>query len=334
MGRTLTEREIFRRPNYVEQIRDWLFQTQAGILFIVVLLLAIFLSFQSPVFFTARNIGVLLSQVSMAAIAACGMTVLMIAGEVDVSIGSLQAFIGVVTMQFLNQTESLALGIAFGLVVGALVGLTNSFITLGLGINSLIVTLAMLSILRGGAYISTNAAVQNTHKLSSFTALGNGFIGFIPWPVAIMIGVFIILYVLMNRTTFGRYVYVVGGNPRAARLSGIRVWIIKTIGFMLASGLAALSAIMLISRMNSGQNNAGFGFELQVVGAVLLGGTSLGGGQGSLIGTFFAVLLLAILNNGIILLGIDSSWQIAVNGLLIVFAIYLDARRRKAMGTA
>ena len=147
-----------------------------------------------------------------------------------------------------------------------------------------------------------------------------------------MIVIFIVFYLVLNRTTLGRYVYVTGGNQRAAVLAGVRVNTVKTLCFVLTSVLAALSAIILISRMNSGQNNAGVGFEMQVVGAVLLGGTSLAGGQGSIIGTLLAVLLLGTLNNGIILLGINSSWQMASNGMLIILAVWLDARRRRAMG--
>jgi len=336
MDKTLTtvDEETLKRPGFLERTRRWLFQSQEGILFIIIIVMVIVLAFQTEVFLTQRNIGVLLSQVSMTAITAFGMTLLIISGEVDLSVGSLQAVVGVLTMQFLNQTENLALSLALGLGVGVLVGLINAGLTLKLGISSLMVTLAMFSILRGSAYISTNAAVQNFHDLPSFSAVGNGFIGFVPWPVALMIAVFAILYVVMTRTTFGRYVYAIGGNSRAASLSGINVSAIKATCFALTAGLAALSAIILISRMNSGQNNAGFGFELQVIGAVLLGGTSLQGGEGSLVGTFLAVLVLGILNNGIILLGIDSSWQILVNGLLIILAIYLDARRRQRMGTA
>ena len=144
-----------------------------------------------------------------------------------------------------------------------------------------------------------------------------------------MVVIFVVFYLVLNRTTLGRYIYVIGGNPRAAVLSGVRVKAVKTLCFVLTSVLAAVSAIILISRMNSGQNNAGVGFELQVIGAVLLGGTSLAGGQGSLIGTLLAVLLLGTLNNGIVLLGINSSWQMAVNGLLILLAVLLDARRRR-----
>jgi ribose transport system permease protein len=324
----------------LKRVGRWLVMTQEGVLLLIIIAICIFLSSKSPVFMTGRNIGVLLSVVSMTAISAYGMTMLMISGEVDLSVGSLQAVVGVVVMLILNSTHNLALGIVVGLAIGAVVGLVNAAATLGLGINSLIVTLAMLNILRGLGYLITQAAVQNFHKLPSFARLGNGFLakqgqgvlGFIPLPVVYMIVIFIVIWLVMARTTFGRYVYAVGGNRRAAALSGIRTKLIKTVAFVVMGVLGAVSGIILLSRMNSGQNNAGFGFELQVVAAALLGGTGLGGGAGSLVGTLLAVLLLAILNNGIILLGIHSNWQMIMNGALILLAIFLDARRRHAAG--
>jgi len=327
-------------PGFLKRAARWLVMTQEGVLLLIIIAICIFLTYKSPVFMTGRNVGVLLSVVSMTAIAAYGMTMLMIAGEVDLSVGSLQAVVGVVVMLILNATHNLALGIGVGLAIGAVVGLVNAAATLGLGINSLIVTLAMLNILRGFAYLITQAAVQNFHKMPDFARLGNGFLGkqgvgvlgIIPLPVVYMLAIFVVMLLVMTRTTFGRYVYAVGGNPRAAALSGIRTKLIKTVAFVVMGVLAAVSGIILLSRMNSGQNNAGFGFEMQVVAAALLGGTGLGGGAGSLVGTLLAVLLLAILNNGIILLGIHSNWQMIMNGALILFAIFLDARRRHAAG--
>ncbi len=316
-------------PNY---LANWLLRTQEGVLFLILVALCVVLTFSSPVFLTARNIGVLLSQVSMTAITAIGMTMLITAGEVDLSVGSMQAFLGVVVMATLNQTRDLFISIVVGLGIGALIGSVSALVALGLGINSLIATLAMLSIVRGLSYAFTNAAVQNRHELPAFTEIGNGFLGPIPWPVVISATVFIIFYLIFSRTTFGRYVQAVGGNRRAAALSGIRVNLIKWMCFMITGVLASLSAIILLSRLNSGQNNAGFGFELEVIGAVLLGGTSLQGGRGSLVGTLLAVLLLGVLNNGIILLDINSSWQVAVNGGIILMAVFLDARRRRSVG--
>lgn len=319
-------------------VANWLFRTQEGILLLVLVVLCLALARLSPVFASERNVFVLLSQVSMTAITAIGMTLLVIGREIDLSVGSMQAFVGVIAMQALNATDNLIAGLAVAILAGVVVGLVNAGLTLGLGINSFIATLAMLSILRGLAYTFTDASVQNDHKLESFKAIGTGFafrlpgIGRVPWPVVITVLVFVVFAILLSRTTFGRAVYAVGGNPRAAELSGMRVNLTKTLCFVATSGLAALSAFILISRMNSGQNNAGFGFELQVIGAVLLGGASLAGGQGTLLGTILAVLLLGALNNGIVLLGINSSWQLAVNGLVIMLAVLLDARRRRATG--
>ncbi|MBC7812654.1 MAG: ABC transporter permease [Burkholderiales bacterium] len=311
---------------------NWLLRTQEGILFIILVVLCVVLTFASPVFLTGRNVGVLLSQVSMTAITAMGMTLLITAGEVDLSVGSMQAFIGVVVMSVINQTQDLFTGIIVGLALGALIATVSAIATLWLRINSLIATLAMLSIVRGLSYAFTSAAVQNRTTLPAFAAIGNGFIGPIPWPVAIFAAVFVIFYLIFSRTTFGRYVQAVGGNKRAAAMAGIRVNMVKWACFVITGMLASVSAIILLSRLNSGQNNAGFGFELEVIGAVLLGGTSLQGGRGSLIGTLFAVLLLGVLNNGIILLDINSSWQVAVNGLIILLAVFLDARRRRSVG--
>jgi ribose/xylose/arabinose/galactoside ABC-type transport system permease subunit len=313
-----------------------LFTSQEGVLFFIVAALWIYLSAESKVFFTERNIGVMLSQVSMIAIAGVGMTMLLIAREVDLSVGSMQAFTGVLAMQSLNAWNNLWLGILVALLVGAGVGVVNAGATLGLKINSFIVTLAMMQIVRGLAYTSTNAAVQNDHKLPEFRQVFNGAIITtpvrIPNPVLIMIVIFIVFGLILSRTTFGRSVYALGGNPEAAALSGIPVNRIKAACFIITGMLAALSAFMLISRMNSGQNNAGFGFELQVIGSVLLGGASLAGGKGTLLGTLLAAVLLGTVNNGIVLLGYNSNWQTAVVGLMILVAVLLDTIRRRITG--
>ncbi|MCA9858225.1 MAG: ABC transporter permease [Thermomicrobiales bacterium] len=298
-----------------------------------IVLVWIFLSIRSDVFLTERNIGVLLSQVALIAITGFGMTLLMIAREVDLSVGSMQAFVGVLAMQSLNRWPYLLVGIAVAILLGVIVGLINSGLTLKLGITSFIVTLAMMQILRGAAYTSTSAAVQNDHKLSSFKRVFNGAIiedpVRIPWPVAIMAFFFVLFSLIVAKTTFGRSLYALGSNPEAAALSGIHVWRLKTICFVITSALAGLSAFMLIARMNSGQNNAGFGFELQVIGAVLLGGASLAGGKGTILGTFLATLLLGSLNNGITLMGYNPNWQWAVTGIIILIAVLLDSVRRR-----
>lgn len=318
--------------SWLTRATHWLLRTQEGVLFLIVAAIWIFLTVQSPVFFTGRNIGVLLSQVSMTAITAVGMTILLISGEIDASVGSMQAFVGVIVMSVLNNTQNLALGIAVGLAIGVIVGLINALISLRLGINSLIATLAMLSIVRGAAFGFTDASIQNTHKIQTFTEIGNGFFLGVPWPVIFFFAIFLIFYFVLTRTTFGRFVHAVGANPEAATLAGIPVRMVKLAGFVLTGVLASVSAIILLSRLNSGQNGIGAGFELEAIGAVLLGGTSLSGGEGSMVGTFLAVVLLATLKNGIVLLDINSSWQVTVTGLIIIVAVLLDARRRRRMG--
>ncbi|HEY8446947.1 MAG TPA: ABC transporter permease [Thermomicrobiales bacterium] len=332
--RTTAEIEIGgRRANPLAGAARRLFAAQEGILLLCIVALFLYLANRSPVFWTERNIGTLLTQISMVAITAIGMTLLIIAREVDLSVGSMQAFIGVLAMQTLNATENLFVGLVVALLVGAIVGLINAGLTLGLGISSFVVTLAMFSIVRGAAYTSTDAAVQNEHKIPAFRTIGIGAIidepVRIPWPVIIMAAVFIIFFLVLRGTTFGRYIYAVGGNPKAAALSGIPVNLVKTACFVITSMLAALSAFILIARMNSGQNNAGFGFELQVIGAVLLGGASLAGGKGTLIGTLLATILLGTISNGITLLKWDTNWQTAVPGIVIVIAVFLDALRRR-----
>lgn len=308
--------------------KRFLGRTESGLL-MTILVLSALIAARSPVFLSGQNFANLFNQVAMTGVTAIGMTLLMIAGEVDLSVGSMQALIGVVTMAALNSTHSLWGGLVAGLGLSALIGLVNGLITIRLGITSLITTLAMLSIVRAAAYSFTTAAVQNEHNLAAFSVLGNGYLGFLPIPGVIMAAVAAICYVLLHRTTFGRYVHAVGGNKKAAVLSGIHVTRVKMATFVLTSVLAGLSAILLTSRMNSGQNNAGFGFELEVVAAVLLGGCSLSGGEGSIAGTLLAVLLLGLIGNGINLLDISSSWQVAITGFIILAAVFMDARRRQ-----
>lgn len=301
---------------------------QLGLAILVVLIISL-LAWKSPVFLSARNISVLLSQISMLAITAVGMTILLTSGEVDLSVGSQQAFIGVLTMQALNLTHNLWVGIIIGISVGLLIGFINAILVNKLKIISFIITLAMMNILRGLSYSTTRAAVQNFHKLEGFYNIGNGFLLGIPIPVIIMIIVFIIFYLLFNYTVFGVQVFAVGGNVQAASICGIRVEKIKTISFIIVGFLSSLSAIILISRMNSGQNNAGSGFELRVIAAALLGGCILGGGEGNFIGTMLAVLLIGIIDNGVVLLNLDSSWSMIFVGVLILLSMIIDSQRKR-----
>jgi len=300
------------------------------ILVLVLVLLSILISIGNPKFISFANVLNILRDSSMAVIAGIGMTMLLISGEVDLSIGSLVAFVGVVTMDVINKTQSTALGVLAGLALGSLTGLVNGLVRTKLKVNSLIGTIAMMMILRGGVYIYRIAAVQNYHLKRAFFEIGNGYVGFLPIPILLMAILYLVFLVVINKSLAGRYLYATGGNPTAARISGINVDRLKILTFIVSSTLAAMAGVILVSRMNSGQPNSGQGFELEVISGVILGGTSLSGGEGTLIGTLIGIIILRIINNGIIILGWNQDLQIVVSGLVLIVAVYLDNRRKIA----
>ncbi len=296
----------------------------------ILILLSIAISIGAPKFYSPTNILNILRDSSMAIIAGIGMTMLLITGEVDLSIGSLAAFVGVITMDITNKTNSVTLGVAAGLAFGALVGFVNGVVRTKLQVNSLIGTIAMMMILRGGVYLYSVRAVQNYHNLDAFGQIGNGYIGFLPVPLVLMGLLYIIFLLIINKSIPGRYLYATGGNAIAARIAGINVDHLKILTFMMNSMLAAVAGIILVSKMNSGQPNAGAGFELTVIAGVILGGTSLGGGEGTLVGTLFGVLIMRVINNGIIMLRWNQDLQIVISGIVIILAVYIDNKRKLA----
>ncbi len=300
------------------------------ILLSVLLLICVLVAAGSPKFASSTNVLNVLRDSSMDVIAAIGMTMLLITGEVDLSIGSLVAFVGVVTMDVINKTHSVALGVGAGLALGLLTGFVNGVVRTKLRVNSLIGTIAMMMVLRGGVYIYRVAAVQNYHGLNAFFLIGNGYVGFLPIPILIMAVLYVAFFFLVTRTVVGRRLYASGGNATAARISGIDVDRLKIGTFMTASLLAAVAGIILVSRMNSGQPNSGQGFEISVVAAVILGGTGLAGGEGTLVGTLIGVFILKVINNGIILLGWNQDLQIVIAGAVLIVAVYLDNKRKAA----
>lgn len=296
----------------------------------VLALICVLISVGSAKFLSPMNVLNILRDSSMDIIAAIGMTMLLILGEVDLSIGALLAFVGVVTMDVTNKTHSVVLGVLAGLLTGAITGMLNGIIRTKFKVNSLIGTIAMMMILRGGVIIYHIEAIQNYHSIDSFSKIGNGYVGFLPIPILIMAVLYVAFFLVINRSVIGRRLYATGGNPIASRISGINVDRLKIGAFVTASLLTAVSGIILVSRMNSGQPNAGQGFEVSVVAAVIMGGTSLAGGEGTLVGTLLGVLILRVINNGIILLGMNQDLQIVVAGLVLIIAVFLDNKRKAA----
>lgn len=313
--------------------RSWMkniFQIEQAGLFVAFVILCIIISLLTPVFLSVVNIMNVLRQASLIAITGIGMALIILVGEIDLSVGSAQAVVGIITVWILNQTGNVPLSIAAALGTGAFIGIVNGFLVTKGKINSLIATLAMMAIWRGLAMISTQA-VSIQAKVDSFQNIGTGFWGPFPIPVVLTILLFCGFFYILNYTSFGRYVYAVGGNANAAGLSGLPVNRIKFLTYVIGGVLTALSGLILASRMNSGQPNAGIGFEMQVIAAVILGGISLSGGVGTLAGAFIGIIILSVLSNGLILLNVSSFYHDVARGLVILLAVYMDSRRKQGL---
>jgi ribose transport system permease protein len=272
-------------------------------------------------------------QASITAIIAAGMTFVILTGGIDLSVGSLVALAGIVTTDVLRSQLPVPppvlflLAVAAGLLVGALSGGLAGICITRFSITPFIVTLALMTIWRGVAFVYTEG--RPIWELpEAFALLGNGRILEVPVPTVLMVLVYVSSHIILTETKFGRYVYAVGGNREAARLAGIRTDRVLFQVYVLCGVLSALSGILLASRMNSGQPNAGLMYELDVIAAVVVGGTSLFGGRGSIIGTFLGAMLIAVLRNGLNMLDVGSYVQQVVVGLVILLAVMGDHLRK------
>ncbi len=286
----------------------------------------------SPYFLTSDNLLNVTLQASITAIIAVGMTFVILTAGIDLSVGSLVAFSGVIVTSLLRINLPLyavfIIAISGGLIVGAASGYVAGIFVTKFNITPFIVTLALMTIWRGAAFVYTGG--RPIWELpDAFSYLGGGRLLGVPIPTIIMIIVFVAAHIVLTKTSFGRYVYAVGGNLEAARLAGIRTNFILISVYVICGVLSAVSGILLASRMNSGQPNAGLMYELDVIAAVVVGGTSLFGGRGTIIGTFIGAMLIAVLRNGLNLMNVGSYVQQIVVGVVILLAVLLDQWRRK-----
>jgi ribose/xylose/arabinose/galactoside ABC-type transport system permease subunit len=321
-----SEPPILATSDVVSGRRRFRFNQQMG-LFLALLLLGAILAFVAPNFLTRSNIVNVLRQMSMIAIIAVGMTMVITAAEIDLSVGSLVAFSGIILATLaiswgLPIWLALILTIALGAAIGAFIGL----IRVTFGIPSFIITLGLLTALRSGAFVISDGFPISPFP-ASFRWLGAGFIGPVPVPVILMVIAYVVGYLALNHTAWGRAVFAVGGNEEASRLSGINTKWIKVSVFMVTSALAALSASILASRLDSGTPTVAQGWELDVIAAVIIGGTSLFGGSGNMIGTFLGALFVAVLGNGMVLMGVSPYVQGVVSGTVILLAVLASAPR-------
>jgi ribose transport system permease protein len=294
------------------------------LLLVVLALLVAGLGLATDQFLSPANATAILRQCALVLIVGVGMTMLLIAGEVDISVGASMGFASCIVMDVVNRTDSLTLGILAGIAFGGLVGLFNGLVVTRLKVNSLIATIATMMILQGGVFLYTREAVQNHHQIRAFREIAAGYVGPVPMPVIIAGVITVAAYIFLSFTKYGRYLFAVGANANAARLSGLSPERIKFWTFIATGLLVGVAAVILASLLNAGQPTAGRGFELVVIAAVLLGGTSLLGGRGTLLGTIVGILILKVIDNGIIILRWNQDLQIVVPGIVIIIAAYFD----------
>lgn len=281
----------------------------------------------TPHFLSPQNFVNIGQTLAVVGIVAIGETILLVGGGVDISVGSVAALSGVVaSMLWDNEILPIWGCVAVGLLSGVVVGCLNGFVVTKLRINSLITTLAMFSIIRGLAFVLTGGQMNQLNN-AQFQFLGRGDIGGVPFSLLLMLLLYAIFIYILRFTVFGRNLYAVGSNPAASRLAGIAVNRYLLVVFTLCGLLAALGGLLLASQLAAGTPQAATGLEFTVIAAVILGGTSLAGGKGTLIGTLIGVFILRTLDNGLILTNVSSYYQEVARGLVLLLAVGFDQLR-------
>ena len=298
-------------------------------LLLVILLVGLFLSVTTDSFMSVANLTNVARQVSINGILAVGVTFVLLTGGVDLSLGSVVALSGVACATFAHPGDhSVFVPIAVGLLAGAACGLVNgALVTLG-GVAPFIVTLGMMTIARGLALIFSGGRPV-ADMSNELTALAGDFVG-IPIPVLCFAGVALAAWFFLSNFRLGRHIYAVGGNENAARAAGVPVEQVKLFAYGLCGLLAGLAGVVLAARITTGQPNAGQAYELDAIAAVVIGGTSLAGGVGTITGTLLGVLLIGVINNGLDLQGVSSYYQAVIKGVIIVGAVWLDRRQARS----
>lgn len=292
------------------------------------IILVVIVSILNPSFLEPLNILNLLRQVAINALIAFGMTFVILTGGIDLSVGAILALSSALTAGMMVSGLDPILAIIIGCILGGLMGTVNGlFITKG-KMAPFIATLATMTIFRGLTLVFTGGnPITGLGDNYLFQLFGRGYFLGIPVPAITMIITFVVLFIILHKTPFGRKTYAIGGNEKAALISGIKVPKVKIVIYSLSGMLAALAGAILTSRLNSAQPTAGTSYELDAIAAVVLGGTSLSGGKGRIFGTLIGALIIGTLNNGLNLLGVSSFYQMVVKGIVILIAVLLDRKK-------
>lgn len=297
---------------------------------LALIILMVFVSVLNPTFLQANNLMNLMRQLIINGFIALGMTFVILTGGIDLSVGSTLALTSAIFAGLLQNGVNTGLAILITVGLGLVLGLINGLLITKGKLAPFIVTLATMTIFRGLTLVYTDGRpIAGPKDNFAFKFLEKGQFFGIPFQVILFILAFLLLWIILNKTTLGRKIYAVGGNEKASYISGINIDKVKICVYVVSSLMAVLSGLVLTSRLNSAQPTAGAAYEMDAIAAVVLGGTSMTGGSGSLTGTLIGILILGVLNNGLNLLGVSSFYQQIVKGIVILIAVLIDRKRNK-----
>ncbi len=308
--------------------KEWLIEQKS---LIALILLIVVVSFLNPNFFTTGNILNILRQTSVNAIIAVGMTLVILTAGIDLSVGSVLALCGAFAATLIAMEVPVMVAVPVALFSGAALGALSGIIIAKGKVQAFIASLVTMTLLRGVTMVYTEGrpiSTGFTDVADSFSWIGTGYLFGVPVPIWLMAIVFVSAWYLLNHTRFGRYVYALGGNESAARLSGINVDKVKVGVYAICGLLAALAGLIVTSRLSSAQPTAGMGYELDAIAAVVLGGTSLAGGKGRIMGTLIGALIIGFLNNALNLLDVSSYFQMIAKAVVILLAVLVDTKNK------
>ncbi len=293
-----------------------------ALVFIIIAIIVV-MSFVSPVFMTSKNIINIIRQISINGIIAVGMTFVILTGGIDLSVGSVVAITSVIVGSMLQGGSNWLVACIVALLISLVFGAFNGFMIAYVGFQPFIATLATVT-MGSGIALAYSDGKPFTISNEPFLKIGQGYLGAIPIPIVLLVIVVAIGLIILKTTTFGRYVFAIGGNKNAAKLSGVRTRRVELMVYIISALCASIVGLILSARISSGQPTAGEGYELDAIAATAIGGTSMTGGVGSLTGTIFGFVLLGLMTNSMNLLNINSFYQEIVKGILIIIAVFLD----------
>lgn len=297
---------------------------------VALIILIVFVSVLNPAFLQVNNLLNLMRQLIINGFIALGMTFVILTGGIDLSVGSTLALTSAIFAGLLQGGMPTILAILIALGLGLILGLVNGILITKGKLAPFIVTLATMTIFRGLTLVYMDGRpIAGPKDDFAFQFLGKGQFFGIPFQVILFIIAYLILWILLTKTSYGRKIYAVGGNEKASFISGIKIDKVKILVYVISALMAVLSGLVFTSRLNSAQPTAGSAYEMDAIAAVVLGGTSMTGGSGSLTGTLIGILILGVLNNGLNLLGVSSFYQQIVKGVVILIAVLIDRKRNK-----